>query len=459
MAKSLFAKAESGHAHLKAGVMGLAGSGKTFTASSIALGLIPYMAKKGVAVKNRCAFVDTENGAAWIASRFKDAGIELVVARTRALTDLAEAIDWAAKEADILIIDSITHFWQLFCDEYAKKRQRTRGLEFSDWNYIKREWRERFTDRFLNSPLHIIMCGRQGFEYEMNANEAGKKELQKVGVKMKAEGETGYEPSLLFVMEQDQTLENRQVTQVDRVATILKDRSTKLDGKQIRNPRFKDFLPHIESLDIGGDGVRVDTDRDNSELIPEDGHEAGWKHRETQRTICLEEIEEELVRQWPGQDKAAKAAKGDMVEKLFGTRSWTAVQTLSLAKLQAARNQLWQETRGHEYGKKPEDAAQPKANGKEDYASLTREQLAAKVQAICDTIGMAPNAAERVRTHNQDFIAFLDGAWEEGKALIIAALDAADKALASPGGARADADTDTRGKGKASARDNMEQGK
>lgn len=371
MAKSLFAKAEAGHAHLKAGIMGLAGSGKTFTASTIAIGLVGYMEKQGGKVKRRAAFIDTENGAAWVAPRFKDAKIDLQVARTRSLVDLAEGIEWASKEADVLIIDSITHFWQLFCDEYAKKKNRQRGLEFSDWNYIKREWRERFTDRYLNSPLHIIMCGRQGFEYEMNANEAGKKELQKVGVKMKAEGETGYEPSLLVLMEQDQTLENRQVTSVDRVATVLKDRSTKLDGKQLRNPTFKDFLPHIASLDIGGDGVRVDTARDNSQLIPEEG-EAGWKHRETQRTIALEEIEEELVRQWPGQDKAAKAAKGDMVEKLFGTRSWTAVMALPLKRLQEARNKLWIETRGHDYGAQPKDEA-PAANGKDEAESIHEE--------------------------------------------------------------------------------------
>lgn len=356
MAKSLFAKAEAGHAHLKAGIMGLAGSGKTFTACTLAIGIVKYMASKKVAVKNRVAFVDTENGAAWVTPRFKEAGIELVVARTRSLSDLRDSIDWATKEADVLIIDSITHFWQVFCDEYAVTKKRTRGLEFSDWNYVKREWRSNFTDRYLNSPLHIIMCGRQGFEYELNANEAGKKELQKVGVKMKAEGETGYEPSLLILMEQDQTLENKQVTSVDRVAMILKDRSTKLDGKQIRNPSFKDFLPHVASLDIGGAGVAVDTSRGSSDLIDEDS-DRSWKHRDTQKAICLEEIEAELVRMWPGQDKEAKTAKGGALEHFFGTRSWRAVEEMTLAKLQIARSAMWKEFRGHAYGEQPQNGA------------------------------------------------------------------------------------------------------
>jgi hypothetical protein len=350
---NLFQKAEAGHSFLKAGIMGLAGSGKTYTASSIAIGLIGYMTDKGVTPKKRVAFVDTENGAAWLTPRFAEVGIELMVARTRALPDLRDSIDWAQANADVLIIDSITHFWTVYCDEYARRKRRDRGLEFSDWNEVKREWRMNFTDRYLNSAVHIIMCGRQGYEYDMEKNQAGKKELVKTGVKMKAEGETGFEPSLLVLMEQEHKMVNGDFDSIDRVATVLKDRSTRLDGKSFRNPTFKDFLPHVQSLALGGIGVTIDTERDNSELFTEDGGDA-WKHRETQRQIALEEIEAELVRQWPGQDKEAKAAKADALERLFATRSWTAVASRSLAQLQTARDALWRETRGHGYGENPQ---------------------------------------------------------------------------------------------------------
>lgn len=358
---NLFQKAEAGHSFLKAGIMGLAGSGKTYTASSIAIGLVGYIQERGVEAKKRVAFVDTENGAAWLTPRFNAAGIDFQVGRTRALSDLRDAIDWATANADVLVIDSITHFWTVFCDEYAKRLKRTRGLEFSDWNRVKREWRECFTDRYLNSPLHIIMCGRQGFEYEYEQNQAGKKELVKSGVKMKAEGETGYEPSLLILMEQEQEVDKTSVTSISRVATVLKDRSTFLDGQSFTNPTFGSFLPHIASLAIGGAGVTVDTTRDNAALFNDEGTDSSWKHRETQRTIALEEIEAELVKQWPGQDKEAKTAKADMIEKLFGTRSWTAVSQLHLDKLQAARNALWLETRGHAYGIEPPPAEMPAA--------------------------------------------------------------------------------------------------
>lgn len=346
---SLFQKADMGHSHLKAGIMGLAGSGKTHTSTSIAIGLVNYMGERGAKVKRQIAFIDTENGAAWVSPRVKEAGFELMVARTRALSDLRDGIKWATDNADVLIIDSITHFWTIFCDEYATCRGRKRGLEFSDWRAVKQDWRENFTDLYLNSPLHIIMCGRQGYEYDMQVNDAGKKELVKTGVKMKAEGETGFEPSLLVQMEQEQILKDGAVERVERVAYILKDRSDKIDGATLRNPDFKDFLPHIAMLDIGGVGVSIDTSRNNGELLTEEGDTA-WKHRETQREIALEEIGEELSKMHSGQSEAAKTARKDALEKYFGTRSWKAVEQLKLGPLQDARNRIWLESRGHPYG-------------------------------------------------------------------------------------------------------------
>jgi len=327
MTSNLFQPADAAHAYLKGGLLGLAGSGKTLTSSLIAVGLIGYIEKRGVAVKKKAAFVDTENGASWVIPRFKDAGIELVVARTRALTDLRDAIKWATDNADVLIVDSITHFWRIYCDEYAVKRNRKRGLEFSDWNEVKREWRLNFTDLYLNSPLHIIMCGRQGYEYDMQENDAGKKELVKTAVKMKAEGETGFEPSLLIQMEQEQRLEKGSVVGIDHVATVLKDRSDALDGKMFKNPTFDNFLPHIERLAIGTAGVAIDTGRDNSSLFTSDGDD-NWAHERRQRDIWCEEIEGLLVKHWPGATVEAKAKKASLIESVFQTRSWTKVQGL-----------------------------------------------------------------------------------------------------------------------------------
>jgi len=350
---SMFTKADAGHSHLKSGFLGLAGSGKTFTNALLAIGMVQYMRERTEGVKGKVAFIDTENGAAWVSPRFKSAGIELVVARTRALTDLRESIKEATDTMDFLIIDSITHFWTIFCDEYAVRKNRRRGLEFSDWNVVKRDWRDNFTDLYLNMPLHISMCGRQGYEYDMQVNDAGKKELVKTGVKMKAEGETGFEPSLLLQMEQEQIMKDGSVQGVERVAYVLKDRSTFLDGATLRNPTFADFMPHIGALDIGGVGVAIDTNRNNRSLFNNEGNDSEWKHRETQREIALEEVQAEIDKMFPGQSAEVKASRGAYVEEVFGTRSKTAIERKSLDDLVDARNKVWIKSRGHKYGVQP----------------------------------------------------------------------------------------------------------
>jgi hypothetical protein len=103
------------------------------------------------------------------------------------------------KEAEgscsVLIIDSITHVWKEFCQAYLRAKKRT-YLKFDDWSYLKGDdgW-QKFTDQFINSSIHVIFAGRAGFEYDTD-EETGKKTLECTGIKLKAEGETGYEPDL-----------------------------------------------------------------------------------------------------------------------------------------------------------------------------------------------------------------------------------------------------------------------
>jgi hypothetical protein len=47
-------------------------------------------------------------------------------------------------------------------------------LQFQDWDYLKSEWRK-FTDVFVNSPVHIVACGRGGYEYDYTEDEDTKK--------------------------------------------------------------------------------------------------------------------------------------------------------------------------------------------------------------------------------------------------------------------------------------------
>lgn len=68
-----------------------------------------------------------------------------------------------------------------------------------------------FTETFLNSKAHIILCGRAGNTSEYQEKEdGGKKELISTGTKMKAESEMGYEPSLLVEMVAEKSLDRKK---------------------------------------------------------------------------------------------------------------------------------------------------------------------------------------------------------------------------------------------------------
>lgn len=352
---SMFKKAEHSQAFLKAGFLGLAGSGKTYTATELAIGLILYARARGIASAFKpAAFFDTETGSDWMLPKFKEAGIDLVVSRSRSLTDLGDGMQEASTECSLLLIDSITHYWTKFCDDYVKRMNRRFGLEIWDWSVVKREWRTYFADPFVNLPLHIIMCGRQGYEYETEVSDSGKKETVKSGIKMKAEGETGFEPSILVAMEQDQDLLDGELKRIFRVAKILKDRSTLLDGKTIRNPTFNDFLPHIELLSLGGTHATIPTS-DNSALFTSNG-EGKAIHDRREKEIVLEEISEIIKKHHSGQDKASKDTRGDLMEKHFGTRAWGRVESLHLDTLISGRNTLWIALEGVPYAFVPPSA-------------------------------------------------------------------------------------------------------
>lgn len=350
----LFRKAEVTSAYLKMGILGFAGAGKTYTATEVATGLVGLMRERKVEAADKpIYFLDTETGSDWVKPKIEAAGIELFTAKTRAFSDLRQAVTEAQDNASLLLVDSISHFWKELCDAYQTKKKRQR-LQFEDWGYLKREW-GLFTDQFINSPLHIILCGRAGYEYDYFQDEAGKKQLEKTGIKMKAEGEMGYEPSLLVLMERKMDVDEVETW---REATVLKDRSTLLDGKTFTNPTFASFLPHINVLNLGGKQMGVDTSRNSEATIPADKRD--YSH--VQRKIVLDEIEAILVKHHPGQTALEKKAKADLVREHFKTSSWTELsEVMRIEDLRLGYNNLHLELEGapSRYAKTEMDDALP----------------------------------------------------------------------------------------------------
>jgi len=342
----LFKSAVNTQAFAKVGLLGFAGAGKTYTGTKFAIGLIQHMREKGLEIGSRPAyFLDTETGSDWVKPEFVKADIELMQAKTRAFSDLLTAVREAEKGASVLLIDSISHFWKELCDAYQKKRGRNR-LEFQDWAVLKGEW-AKFTDLFVNSNLHIILCGRAGYEYDYFEDDSGRKQLEKTGVKMKAETEMGYEPSLLVLMEREMDMEHKRVF---RTAHILKDRSTTIDGKEFRNPTFANFLPHVEFLNLGGQQLGVDTGRNSEGLFDRDGN-TEWKKAQLAKSVALDEIKEILNKHHGGTSNDAKAKKAELLDGTAGTRSWVKIEeTYTLPQVIEIRDKLWLILEGMPYG-------------------------------------------------------------------------------------------------------------
>ena len=322
---ALFKPAENTMAYFKAGFMGEAGSGKTHTATLVMIGLIQHLRKKGIPGSDKPVFMlDTEQGSAWIKPMFDDAGIPLYVLKTRAFKDLVPAIREAELEASGLLVDSVTHFWEELKTSYATIKQGRSTLEFQDWAVLKSVW-AKFSDAYVNSELHCVLCGRLGHEYEQVQDErTGKKKIEQSGVKMQAEKGLGYEPNILIWMEREMDLNTKTIT---RNAIVLKDRSQRLDGEQYPNPTFQTFLPHIDYLALGGKHEGVDTTRTSSDIIPDDGGNLS-DLKSIRRGIVLDEIEALLCKHYPSTSVADKQAKSALVMKFFKTSSWTEISKL-----------------------------------------------------------------------------------------------------------------------------------
>jgi hypothetical protein len=366
-------KAKNETAFAKVGIYGDAGSGKTFTASCMAIGL-----HKFAKCTKPIGFFDTEPALSYVLPLFEAAGIEvLCFDSSRALSDLMKFMDEAEQLCSIVIIDSITHVWRDVQKSYiekvneVKKRKRLpllEKLEFQHWGTIKDVW-SKFTDRFLSSKVHVILCGRLSSIYEYQTADNGKKELITSGTKMATEKELGYEPSLLIEM-----IKHRENGRITNRALIEKDRFNYLNGLEIDFPShtgvnikhiygvFEKLKVHFTHLNLGGTHFDSMNARDSKDLYP-DIEEGDWPSEQRQRAIWTEEIQGLLVSKYPGQTAAEKQMKSDLIESVFGTRSWTKVETTHSEKLKE----------GYKVLKEIFDAPTPEEKGVPNLSTATQE--------------------------------------------------------------------------------------
>lgn len=193
-----FQKATKRSARLRMALIGVAGSGKTYTALNIARHL-----------GQRIAFLDTERGSA---SKYSDV-FEFDVMEPEAFSPKTyiDAIT-AAEEAgyDVLIIDSLSHAWtgkEGALDQVDKVARRNQsGNTFGAWRDVTPQ-HNAMVDRLISARLHIIATMRAKTDYVQEKNDkTGKTSVRKVGMAPVQRDGLEYEFDVVADLDQDNNL-------------------------------------------------------------------------------------------------------------------------------------------------------------------------------------------------------------------------------------------------------------
>lgn len=278
---SSFQPAEPQQARLKVGIYGPPGSGKTFTSLLWAEGLAASRGKK-------VAYVDTERGTDWYAQEVKNRKVHpeafaFDAIYTKSLAETREAIMNADPEVyGVIVIDSISHLWDAAIEAYEGQRTSADTIPMSAWGAIKKPYKQ-LLNFLIASPFDVFILGRQKNVFEDDGGQ-----LRKVGVAMRAEGETPHEPHICV------RLENRQDEADTTKSTVLmyveKDRTGILQGQTIANPNFKTIevlLPYLGEKQAPAEDEEERKAKD-AELLAE--QEANNKKKESKSSEIMSDF-------------------------------------------------------------------------------------------------------------------------------------------------------------------------
>lgn len=219
-----FAPAVRSEAKARVAIIGPTGSGKTWTALEWA-----------TALGERIAVIDTENGSAALYSDTYDF-VTASWGPPYSAVKLAAAINDAARQFDVLIIDSLTHFWQGaggVLDIVDQAASKNRGNTYAGWKEGTPVWRG-LLDALIFAPCHIIVTMRSKMDYVQNVVD-GRTKIEKVGMAPVARNDVEYEFTVVGDMDQSHKMtitksrcslladEVAMAHQSGRLAVVLRD--------------------------------------------------------------------------------------------------------------------------------------------------------------------------------------------------------------------------------------------
>lgn len=280
-----FVKAQPAQARLKVSIYGPPGSGKTFTTLLMAEGLARHRGK-------RIAFVDTERGTDFYAQhvaqrRPHPEAFEFDAIYTRSLAEITDAIrSLNPNEHGIVVLDSISHLWESAMDAYNGKRTKIDSIPMHAWAKIKKPYKD-LIKFLIGSSFDVFILGRQKNIFEDDAQG----EMKKIGVAMRAEGETAYEPHICMRMESLQDAQDS--TKSHYYALVEKDRTGCLSGRTFKNPDFRTVEVLLPLLGETQAPEEDDEDRaaKDAELLERGDEERAKSKEGKSRALRLEYVE------------------------------------------------------------------------------------------------------------------------------------------------------------------------
>lgn len=193
-----FKKATKAAAKLRLGLIGPAGSGKTYTALRVAKGL-----------GGKIAVIDTERGSASLYAGERGIDFDVIELETYEVQKFVDGINAAVEGGySVLVIDSLSHAWAgkggilEFVDNAGKRSQG--GGNFGAWREATPQ-HNRLVDAILGAPLHLICTLRSKVEYVVE-NVGGRNQVRKVGLQPVQRDGLEYEFTVVGDVTQDHDL-------------------------------------------------------------------------------------------------------------------------------------------------------------------------------------------------------------------------------------------------------------
>ncbi|MEK6794906.1 MAG: ATP-binding protein [Spirochaetota bacterium] len=207
-----FKRAIKSFVKLLCAIFGTSGAGKSYTMLRIATG-----------IGGRIAAIDTEHGSlSKYADRFVFDVLDLI---DTSIDSYIEAINEAARAGyDILIIDSLSHAWQILLEKVNKiANVKYKGNTFAAWSEGTPEQRK-FIKAIVSFPGHVLVTIRSKTEWSIEDAGNGKKAPVRVGLAPEQGKGIEYEFDLLLEISPD------------HICRVIKDRTGKYQDKMIEKP-------------------------------------------------------------------------------------------------------------------------------------------------------------------------------------------------------------------------------